>query len=765
MKWIKIFLFLLIGFGLSVNNAIAQYLNIDDTYTAQQLVQNVLVNSPCANVSNFSVTGGGFSDGSNSYGFFSAGSSGFPFASGVVLSTGKARSAVGPNSSILSEDAINWMGDGDLSQALSITGVSDATALEFDFVPLTSSISFDYIFASEEYHGTAPCTYSDGFAFLLKEAGSSNSYQNLAIIPNTTIPVKVTTVHDDIPGGCPPQNETFFGGYNAVISPTNFNGQTTIMTAKATVTPGLTYHIKLVIADEGNPKYDSAIFLGGNSFDIGINLGPNRLFATNNPLCSGENLIVNASITGNYTYQWYKDGALLPGATNANYTITSAGTYTVQASMSGSICSASGRIIIEYSNLPSLSNTTLTQCDDNNDGITYFDLTKANTIVANGDSSLTNFTYFESLSNAHSNTNPINNITNYQNTTTNQITVRASNKYGCVNYATITLTTTSNPIPNQTFSTCDNDLVQDGVTAIDLAATVTPTITNGLPNGIVVNYYATSTDAVHQTNPLPYHFTNSIPYAQTIYAQLQNGPDCYGIIPIAISVRTFTPANFNDEIVSICQGNAVNIGVPPIYSSYSWSSGQNSNSIVVNTPGSYTITVSNQYNCFAKKNFSVIASNIATIDDVIVNDFSDTDNSIQINASGLGYYLYSIDGINYQSSSLFTNLSPMEYTVYVKDVGGCGIATKSVFVLDYPKYFTPNNDGYNDIWEIKHLYFYPKTVVSIFDRFGKFIYNFDENHKGWDGTLNHQELLASDYWFVIQFENGRNVKGHFSLKR
>ncbi len=765
MRWIKIsLLFYILGWAANTSS-FAQYLVIDDTYSAQQLVQNVLVNSPCANVSNFSVSGGGFSDGSNSFGYFSAGSSGFPFATGVVLSTGKARSAVGPNSSILSEDAINWMGDGDLSQALSISGVSDATALEFDFVPLTSTISFDYIFSSEEYHGTAPCTYSDGFAFLLKEVGSSNPYQNLAIIPNTTIPVKVTTVHDDIPGGCPAQNATYFGGYNAVNSPTNFNGQTVIMTAKGTVTPGVTYHIKLVIADEGNPQYDSAIFLGGNSFDIGINLGPDRLLATNNPLCSGDILTVNASITGNYSYQWYKDGVLIPGATTASYTINSAGTYTVQATLSGSVCAASGKIVIEYSALPNLSNATLAQCDDNNDGITYYDLTKANTTVANGDSTLTNFSYFESLSNAQNNTNAISTATNYHNTTTNQITVKVTNKYGCVNYATINLTIAPNTIPNQTYTTCDNDLVQDGITAIDLAATVTPTLTNGLPTGIIVTYYANGNDAIHQTNSLPYQFTNTTPFTQTIYALLENGPDCYGIIPIAITIRTFSPANFGDEIVSMCQGSAVTIGVPAIYSSYSWSSGQSSNSIVVTNPGSYTITVSNQYNCFAKKNFSVIASSIATIDNVAINDFSETDNSIQVNASGFGDYLYSIDGIHYQNSSLFTDVSPGEYTVYVKDIGNCGIATKTIFVLDYPKYFTPNNDGYNDIWDIKNLYYYPKSVVSIFDRFGKFIYNFDENHKGWDGTLNHQELYASDYWFVIQFQNGRSVKGHFSLKR
>jgi len=257
MKWIKFGLLFCFGFHLSAS---AQNIAVDDTYTAQQLVENVLVNSPCANVSNFSISGGAFATGEHSYGYFNAGGSGFPLANGVVLSTCRANYTPGPNSSILSDSAPNWLGDSDLAQALNISNISNATVLEFDFVPLTSTISFDYIFASEEYHGTASCNYSDGFAFLLKVAGSSNPYQNLALIPNTSIPVKVTTVHPNIPGGCGPQNEAYFGSFNGTNSPTNFNGQTVVMTARGSVIPGTTYHIKLVIADEANPQYDSAIF-------------------------------------------------------------------------------------------------------------------------------------------------------------------------------------------------------------------------------------------------------------------------------------------------------------------------------------------------------------------------------------------------------------------------------------------------------------------------------------------------------------------------
>ena len=181
---------------------LAQYIQVNDTYTAQQLVENVLIDSPCANVSNFSISGDTFSVGEQSYGYFTGGSSSFPFSSGIVLSTSRAKRTEGPNDTLIDEGQTSWLGDSDLNQALGISNTFNATVLEFDFIPLTSNISFDYIFASEEYQGTAPCRYSDGFAFLLKEVGTSNPYQNLALIPGTSTPVLVTSVHPDISGNC-----------------------------------------------------------------------------------------------------------------------------------------------------------------------------------------------------------------------------------------------------------------------------------------------------------------------------------------------------------------------------------------------------------------------------------------------------------------------------------------------------------------------------------------------------------------------------------
>ena len=180
MKILKLLFTFFFTFCLSAN-AIAQYIQVVDNISPQDLVQNTLINSPCANVSNFTIRSGNFSGAQNSYGYFSAGTSNFPFANGVILSTGAATSAIGPNNSIISEGDNSWLGDGDLETALGVSQSINATVLEFNFVPLTSKISFDYIFASEQYLSNPnpnQCSYTDGFAFLLKEDIATATYQN-----------------------------------------------------------------------------------------------------------------------------------------------------------------------------------------------------------------------------------------------------------------------------------------------------------------------------------------------------------------------------------------------------------------------------------------------------------------------------------------------------------------------------------------------------------------------------------------------------------
>lgn len=659
-------------FFFITNFSFSQTITTSESYTPMQLVQDVLFNTSCATISNVSVSGGNFASGEQSFGYFNSNGSSFPFADGIILSTGKIVNAQGPNS-FISDDggSMGWTGDSDLNQALGVTNTLNATILEFDFIPLGSQISFDYIFSSEEYHGTATCQYSDGFAFLLKAVGDTN-YQNLAVIPNTTIPVKVTSVHPEIPGGCPAQNEQYFESFNDVNHPTNFNGQTKILTAQATVNPGTTYHIKLVIADEGNYRYDSAIFLKGSSFSFGVDLGQDRKIATNNAVCPNEILTLNATSPSATNYQWKFNGNPIIGETNSTltfnppYTNAQDGIYSVDVTYSAT-CTVTSEIVLEFA--PEL---TLNQ---------------------------------------------------------------------------------------QSYSFCDDDNLQNGIRISNLND-ITSTLFTNLPSYYTVAYYESATS----TTPLPFLYQNTTPYSQTIYAKITNS-NCYAAVPVTLTILTFD-AIFSDETIGICNGGSATLTADTGFVSYQWNTGATTETISVSTQGTYTVEIENANGCKKTKSFAVVVSEIATIEDIIMIGF-DNESSAEIIVSGNGDYLYSLDGINYQNSNVFTNLNSSEHTVFVYDENQCGIATKNFTTVMIPKYFTPNGDGIHEKWNLKGIKLgtNEQSIVSVFNRFGKLIKQFLLIGDGWDGTLNGTQLPADDYWFTVDLDNNQTVRGHFTLKR
>lgn len=654
----------------------SQYISVDQNYTAQQLVEQVLFTNSCGNVTNVSVSGGNFGTSDESWGYFNANGSSFPIQEGIILSTGKIANAVGPNSS-LSDDGSNmgWNGDSDLNQALGLSNSFNATVLEFDFSALSNSISFEYIFSSEQYltnPNANQCDYTDGFAFLIKEISQTN-YNNIALVPNTNIPVKVNTIRGN--GTiCPPANAQYFDAFNGVNHPTNYNGQTLTLTAQANVIPGQTYHIKLVIADEGNYRYDSAIFLKGGSFTFDIDLGEDKTVANENPVCFDEVFTLDASSPSATTYQWYFNGNQLIGETNSTlsfnppYSQTMNGNYSVIID-AGDPCERNGNINLEFSEDLQINQNSFTKCDTDStqDGITQFTQTDFTTIL--------------------------------------------------------------------------NDL-----------------FTN-LPPNYSVDLFANASD----TTPIQIPYENTVANSQIIYAKVTN-VNCYSPIPITLNVNTFGDT-VTDDTIGLCNGNSTILETLPGYT-YLWNTGETSQQIIVSTAGNYSVTLTNGILCSVTQNFTVVGSEIATIDGILINDFSNN-NSAEIQVSGTGSYEYSLDGITYQDSPIFNNLTEGEYIVYVNDKNDCGIVTQSFYILDYPKFFTPNNDGINDYWNIKNLdkRGLNASKIYIFDRYGKFLKQISPEGNGWNGNYNGKTLPSDDYWFVLEMTDGKVVKGNFSLTR
>lgn len=149
--------------------------------------------------------------------------------------------------------------------------------------------------------------------------------------------------------------------------------------------------------------------------------------------------------------------------------------------------------------------------------------------------------------------------------------------------------------------------------------------------------------------------------------------------------------------------------------------------------------------------------------------------NIQINVLGDGDYEYALNGGEFQDDPTFLDVPPGANSVAINDKNGCGVTTEfPIYVLGYPRFFTPNGDGLNERWNLKGID--PSLgfdyELYIFDRFGKLLKQMDQTSNGWDGTYNGKPLPSSDYWFRVQFNRDINgvviattSKSHFSLRR
>lgn len=313
---------------------------------------------------------------------------------------------------------------------------------------------------------------------------------------------------------------------------------------------------------------------------------------------------------------------------------------------------------------------------------------------------------------------------------------------------------------------CRDDGLQFGLfSLVDQTAEV---LGNQDPSKYKVTYHLTDADANSGLNPLPAGYTN-ISNPQTIYVRVEHKyiKLCYATNSFTILVGVI-PVLQPTSPVFICEGFMKKLTAENGFESYEWSTGETTQSILVTQPGTYTVTVKNLYgafSCDASVDYIVANSGPATIENVETSDWTSNMNSATITVSGNGTFTYSLDNVNWQTSSIFTNLLPGFYTVYVKDENGCGITQEDFVLLNYPKYFTPNGDGYNDTWQIRFSSSEPTLNADIFDRYGKFIIRLKGGEVGWDGTYNGHELFSTDYWFVVTREDGKVYRGHFSLKR
>ena len=332
-------------------------------FSVEELVTDVLIDSECNQAFNITSSTGIDFGSTNGIGYFERNGSSWPFENGLIMTSGDVANAIGPESGVLVDGTYEWPGDADLEAVipgLNAGDTNNASIIEFEFVPVSNNMSFDFIFAAEEY-GTFQCSFTDAFAFLLTD--SSGNTTNLAIVPGTNDPISVLTVRDDqYNGSCESVNPEWFanyygiGGLPPLTSPTNFIGHTEVMTASTTVIPNEIYTIKLVVADDGDTIYDSAVFIDGGSFDIGqLDLGEDILISSGNALCQGEEVVLDAgALPNNSSIEWFMDGILLEGETDITLSVTETAFYSALITVDNTDCAYGDDILVEFFQSPEL---------------------------------------------------------------------------------------------------------------------------------------------------------------------------------------------------------------------------------------------------------------------------------------------------------------------------------------------------------------------------------------------------------------------------
>lgn len=521
-------------FFFSAFSGFSQAITVDTTsYSIPELVSKVLVNSPCIQTSNINWRTGSNFGSSTGIGYFESSNPNFPIKKGVILSTGSIKDAPGPNTSVQNGGNASWPGDADLENTMLNAGIpmisTNATVLEFNFIPISSTFSFDFLFASEEY-GNSQCNFSDAFAYLLTDT-STGITTNLAVIPSTNTPISVFTVRDyAFNSTCSSSNSQYFdnyyGGALAPLAPTNFNGNTVKMTASAVLTPNVTYRIKLVIADRLNSGLDSAVFLSSQSFNLSQDvLGPDMTIANGTAICAGATSFLDTGLSPLiYTFSWSKNGVTIPGQTNPTLSGITAGTYTVTYTNVVNICEPiTDTIIIE--NFPTIRAGTPNNIYKCKTGLSNYEynLEINNSVLLTGSGSPTipfEISYHNSLLDAEEGINQLPLLYN----SPENITIYARFKNlitQCYIIKSFKLLTTVRPTANQ-----PDDILQCSLlptTNFNLGSTKTQILMGQSPTINTITYYKSQNEADAGVG-----FLNQNTFAsagQTIYTRIQNRDD------------------------------------------------------------------------------------------------------------------------------------------------------------------------------------------------------------------------------------------------
>ncbi|UKB79362.1 T9SS type B sorting domain-containing protein [Chryseobacterium sp. MEBOG07] len=466
----------------------------------------------------------------------------------------------------------------------------------------------------------------------------------------------------------------------------------------------------------------TASIINGNSSNFKV-----TYHKTTNDALTGENPLTIATVDAVTTYYYrivYKDPDNLNNPING--------------------CFITGKF--KFVNVGISANAaTLYSCNNNGAGTAKYNLTTANVFGGTG----ATIKYYATVADMNAGINEITDPTNYisQETT---VYAKVVSTFGCI--ATTTIRLLFFPavvLKDAVIENCyiDKDITRStfDLSKADIGIAV-PT-----PTGIIIKYYTSVADAKTQTNPIATPF-NYLSESKTVYTRVDNDKQCYSISKIDLKVLPPVKSTVLKD-KTICAEGKTTLDAGPGFVSYEWSTGEKTQSISNVGVGVYWVKLQTG-KCFTLQEVRVHASLQPVISGIEI-----TNNNITVTATGgVPPYKYSVDGVKWQDSNIFTGLPRGENTVYVKDSYNCTPIQVTVTVPNLINAITPNGDNVNDVIDYSALAYKKNLLFIVYDRYGNKLHEANKmKNFTWDGTAFGKKIPTGTYWYSISWnENNKN---------
>ena len=673
---------------------------------------------------------------------------------GVLLTSGLASDVANPGTNFNSVQNGNNISDPNVT-AISSQARYDACFLEFDFIPVCDTLNITYVFGSEEYPQYIN-QYNDVFAMFLTgpdPAGGNYLSHNIATLPNGTTPVSIFTVNGGWPLGSGASNPAYYvDNYTNPNSDIAYDGYTVPITSIVAVTPCVSYHLKIAVVDAGNGKYDSGVFIQGNTFTCSTAPNP-AIAATAACVNNGTAAVVVSNYSGTANYLWLPGGQTTSALTNLT-----PGDYSCLITYPGLCTSDSLTVTVDDAQPTVVPMSATTIC-----------IGQTVSLTANASGGASAYTYSWTAGST-----PVNvNVSPTVNTT---YTVIGTDANGC------------NSLPKNVAINVNPPLTVQTTNAVSICANASTTLT-ALAGGGNGNYsYVWSpsfglSDTII-SNPV------STPASTTTYF-VSVSDNCGSPVIISSVTVTIEPqpaplisANVLSGCVPLCVVFTDNSFASCSTASWAFGDGKNATSCnsashCFDTPGKYNVslTVTSIAGCIG----SDARNNFITVFPIPKSEFSYSPNPVLIIDPAVSFTDQTTDAVfrhwtfgdNINNTS--TEKNPMhvyadtgcyDLQLIVLNLQGCTDTLNSQVCVEMelefyaPNAFTPNNDGINEV-------FLPLGTgmdengyeFLIFDRWGREIFKTPRIGDGWTGKVKNGSTTAQEdtyVWLVKVYDKQRN---------